>query len=93
MAKVFGPDKIVGLDIGSNSYNADKKTGLIEINNKKDLKAAIREGMVVAGLASGFNVDDHRCVGCGFNSVFVKYTCPKCSAVNDFSEVEDGSSD
>lgn len=83
MARVFGSHRITGIDVqtpsGTRSYNADKRTGLIEIDNKRDLKQALSEGMAIASEFSAVKAKGFPC-SCGFNAIF--RICGKCGKDN-----------
>jgi hypothetical protein len=90
MAEMRGQDGVKGIDIktskGTKKLSADK-TGRIQVEDPKLVKALKDEGFTMASTASvGFNVEGGKCVGCGFSSVFRKFTCPKCKVENDFRD-------
>jgi hypothetical protein len=90
MADMRGQDGVQGVDIktskGTKKLSADK-TGRIQVDDPKLVKALKDEGFTMAAIASvGFRVDGHDCLGCGFTSVFRKFTCPKCKVENDFRD-------
>lgn len=90
MGKMLVPnDGVRGIDIkterGVTKYDADR-AGRIIVSDPKHAKSLRENGFTVAADAAGFGGEDHRCTGCGFNSVFSIYTCPKCDTKNDFTE-------
>lgn len=90
MAKMVAPDgKMTGVDVdttkGRRSYTAGKD-GLIEVNNASDAKALKAEGFIDASGASFAHVPGFPCSGCGFDSVFKAYDCPKCGVKNDYRD-------
>jgi hypothetical protein len=89
MSKLFGPQGVKGIDVttpsGKKAYNADKQ-GFISVDNPAHARQAKAEGFVEASLFNGIGGNAYPCTGCGFNSVFRKYTCWKCETVNDFTQ-------
>lgn len=94
MAKLLIPnDGVRGVDMktesGTKQYNADRR-GIVTVDDPKHAKQMLHEGFTYAAEAGGFGGEDHRCTGCGFNSVFMIYTCPKCGVGNDFTKESNG---
>lgn len=88
MAKLVAPDKgVQGVNVelangGTRSYDLDKN-GTITVDNARDAAQLKREGFFEASGASFGHVAGYPCIGCGFDSVFKKYVCPKCEVEND----------
>ena len=89
MAKLVAPDKGVrGVDVekpdGSKRSYDIAKDGTITVDNARDAAQLKREGFFEASGASFGHVDGYPCIGCGFDSVFKAYDCPKCGVKNDY---------
>jgi hypothetical protein len=89
MAKLVAPDKGVrGVDVekpdGSKRSYDIAKDGTITVDNARDAAQLKREGFFEAAGASFGHVDGYPCIGCGFDSVFKAYDCPKCGVKNDY---------
>jgi len=78
-------DGVKGIDVtterGTVKYDADA-SGSVHVDNPKHIRQMVAEGFTRATGVFGFNSNGSACVGCGFASVFTKYTCPKCGVEN-----------
>jgi hypothetical protein len=90
MTKLVAPDggvqgvTVETADGGSRTYDR-AKDGTITVDNARDARQLRREGFFDAAGASFAHVKGYPCTGCGFNSVFKIYDCPKCEVANDHS--------